>query len=71
MRLIVDSYELPDRQHLVSTILWWQERCWRGIESQADAGDVAMARLRVAGAARRMAYQWVSDHRDALEHAVR
>ncbi|WP_395576904.1 phosphotransferase [Streptomyces sp. BK79] len=73
LRLIVDSYELADRQRLVSTILWWQDRCWRGIESQADAGDVAMARLRDAGAVRhvRAAYRWVSDHRSALERSVR
>ncbi|MCT9114297.1 hypothetical protein N4G69_54380 [Streptomyces mirabilis] len=72
MRLIVDSYELPDPQRLVSTILWWQDRCWRGIETQADAGDLAMARLRDAGAVRQVqsAYQWVSDHRDALERSV-
>lgn len=69
MRLIVDSYELSDRQRLVPTILWWQDRCWRGIESQANAGDVAMARLRDAGVVRQVqaAYQWVSDHRGVLE----
>ncbi|MFJ8545890.1 phosphotransferase [Streptomyces sp. NPDC093586] len=73
MRLIVDAYGLSDRQRLVSTILWWQDRCWRGIESQADAGDVAMARLRDAGVVGhvRAARQWVSDHRDALERSVR
>jgi hypothetical protein len=73
MRLIVDGYELSDRQRLVSTILWWQDRCWRGIETQADAGDVAMARLRDAGAVRQVqaACQWVSDHRAALERSVR
>jgi aminoglycoside phosphotransferase (APT) family kinase protein len=72
MRLIVDSYELSDRQRLVSTILWWQDRCSRGIETQADAGDVAMTRLRDAGAVRQVqsAYQWVSDHRGALERSV-
>ncbi|MGW3646342.1 phosphotransferase family protein [Streptomyces sp. NPDC000878] len=73
MRLIVDSYELSDRRHLVSTILWWQDRCRRGIEAQADAGDVAMTRLRDAGAVRQIqaACQWVSDHRAALERSVR
>ncbi|MFG3296380.1 phosphotransferase [Streptomyces sp. NPDC048179] len=73
MRLIVDSYELPDRQPLVSTIPWWQDRCRRGIEAQADAGDVAMARLRDAGAVRQVqaAHRWVSDHREALECSVR
>ncbi|MEV5884892.1 phosphotransferase [Streptomyces sp. NPDC052020] len=73
MGLIVDSYGLPDRRCLVSTILWWQDRCWRGIESRAEAGDAAMARLRDAGAVRqvRTAYQWVSDNRAALERSVR
>ncbi|MFJ3662649.1 phosphotransferase [Streptomyces sp. NPDC090119] len=73
MRLIVDGYELSDRQRLVSTILWWQDRCRRGIETRADAGDTAMIRLRDAGVVRQVqtAYQWVSDHRDALERSVR
>nr|WP_272927100.1 phosphotransferase [Streptomyces sp. SID8382] len=73
MRLIVDGYGLSDRQRLVSTILWWQDRCWRGIEAQADGGDVAMARLRDAGSVRQVqtAYRWVSDHRAALERSVR
>ncbi|KPI15615.1 aminoglycoside phosphotransferase [Actinobacteria bacterium OK074] len=73
MRLIADGYELPDRQHLVSTILWWQDRCWRGIETQANAGDAAMARLRDTGAVRqiRTAHQWLSDHRAALERSIR
>lgn len=72
MSLVVDGYELPDRQRLVSTILWWQDRCWRGIEAQAEAGDVAMARLRDTGAVRQIqtAYQWVSDHQGALESSV-
>ncbi|MFV2121815.1 phosphotransferase [Streptomyces sp. Act-28] len=73
MRLIVDGYGLSDRRHLVSTILWWQDRCRRGIETQADAGDVAMARLRDAGVARQVqaARQWVLDHRDAWERSLR
>ncbi|WP_240798900.1 phosphotransferase [Streptomyces sp. H23] len=72
MRLIADSYELSDRQRLVSTVLWWQDRCWRGIEAEADAGDVAMVRLRDAGVVRGVqgAYQWVSDHRGVLEGAL-
>ncbi|WP_322987142.1 phosphotransferase [Actinacidiphila guanduensis] len=73
MGLIADSYELTDPQRLVSTVLWWQDRCWRGIEAGADAGDVAMVRLRDAGVVRdvQQAYQWVSDHQDALERALR
>ncbi|MFD5543372.1 phosphotransferase [Streptomyces sp. NPDC127079] len=73
MRLIADGYGLSDRSRLVSTVLWWQDRCRRGIEDGADAGDVAMARLRDAGAVRqvRAAHRWTSDHRDALERAMR
>ncbi|MGW1807136.1 phosphotransferase [Streptomyces sp. NPDC002078] len=72
MRLIVDSYEVSDRHRLVSTDLWWQDRCWRGIEAEADAGDVAMIRLRDAGVVREVqrAYQWVSDHQGALERLL-
>ncbi|MET9384223.1 phosphotransferase [Streptomyces sp. NPDC002928] len=73
MRLIADSYGLLGRRRLVSTILWWQDRCWRGIDTGADAGDIAMARLRDAGVVTEVqrAFQWVSDHRDALEHSLR
>jgi hypothetical protein len=73
VRLIADSYALTDRRHLVSTILWWQDRCRRGIEAEADAGDAAMARLRDAGVVGevRRAYEWVSDHRDGLERSLR
>ncbi|MGW2488642.1 phosphotransferase [Streptomyces sp. NPDC001606] len=72
-RLIADSYGLSDRQDLVATILWWQDRCRRGIEAGADAGDVAMARLREAGAVREVqaARQWVRDHREVLERSLR
>lgn len=73
MRLIADSYGLSDRKRLVSTVLWWQDRCWRGIEAEADAGDVAMAGLRDTGVVGVVqgAYQWVLDHRGVLEHALR
>ncbi|WP_367318576.1 phosphotransferase [Streptomyces sp. HUAS ZL42] len=73
MRLIADGYELSDRQHLVPTVLWWQDRCWRGIEAEADAGDVAMVRLREAGVVREVqaASQWVSDHRGELERSLK
>ncbi|PRX97165.1 phosphotransferase [Allonocardiopsis opalescens] len=73
IRLIADAYGLTDRRALVPTILWWQDRCHRGIDAGADAGDPAMARLRAAGVVTevRSAYQWVTDHRDTLEHALR
>ena len=68
MRLICDAYGLCDRSGLVEAILWWQDRCWRGIEAKAAAGDPAMIRLRDAGAARavRGAFNWVTSHRAEL-----
>jgi hypothetical protein len=72
VRLIADAYELPDRTDLVETILWWQDRCWRGIEAAADAGDPAMTRLRDHGAAAevRAAQQWTAERRRALDQAL-
>ena len=68
IRLLCEAYGLPDRSRLLQTILWWQERCWRGIESKAASGDPAMTRLRDSGAARsvRDAHDWVADHRAEL-----
>jgi hypothetical protein len=73
VRLISDAYGLADRDRLVETILWWQDRCWRGIESAAAAGEPAMIRLRDSGAARavRDACHWVADQRAGLEAALR
>jgi hypothetical protein len=58
-------------QRLVETVLWWQNRCWRGIEAGAAAGDVGMVKLRDSGAVRsvRKAYEWVAQHRDELDEA--
>jgi len=68
MRLICDAYRLSDRSGLLEAILWWQDRCWRGIEAKAAAGDPAMTRLRDSGAARavRGAFNWVTSHRAEL-----
>jgi hypothetical protein len=38
MRLSCDAYGLPDRGSLLETILWWEDRCWRGIEAKAADG---------------------------------
>jgi Phosphotransferase enzyme family len=72
VRLIVDAYGMADRPTLVDTILWWQDRCWPGIEAAADAGEPAMIRLRDLGTSRRVqaAYQWVADNRDVLRRAL-
>ena len=51
VRLVADAYgPVADRSALVETILWWQDRCWRGIDAAADAGEPAMAHMRERGA---------------------
>jgi aminoglycoside phosphotransferase (APT) family kinase protein len=72
VRLIADAYGLIDRTRLVDTILWWQDRCWRGIEAAADAGVPAMARLRELGIADqvRAQHRWTDQHRSVLERSL-
>jgi hypothetical protein len=73
MRLICDAYGLSDRDRLVGTVLWWQDRCWRGILAKAEAGEAAMIRLRDSGAAAsvRREFDWVARHRAELAAALR
>jgi len=72
VRAVADGYGLADRSELVDTILWWQDRCWRGIEAAAEAGMPAMVRLRELGAARevREAYEWTATHRELFDVAL-
>jgi hypothetical protein len=72
LRLLCDSYGLQDRSSLIDTVLWWQDRCWRGIEAEAAAGHPAMRRLRDHGAATavRADHAWVTTHRPHLERAL-
>ncbi|WP_291418649.1 phosphotransferase [Actinophytocola sp.] len=72
LRAMCDAYGLDDRSGLVGTILWWQDRCWRGIETEAAAGHPAMRRLRDSGAARsvREARDWVAANRVDLERRL-
>jgi hypothetical protein len=69
VRLLCDAYGLDDRGEVVDAILWWQDRCWRGIEAGAARGDAAMLRLRDSGAAAqvRRAHDWVVRHRAEIE----
>ncbi|MGO8955859.1 MAG: phosphotransferase [Streptosporangiaceae bacterium] len=64
VRLICDAYGLTDRRAVIGTMLWWQRRCWRGIQAGAAAGEPAMARLHDAGAtpAVRRQQQWTARH---------
>jgi Phosphotransferase enzyme family len=72
LRMMCDAYGLADRSQILDTILWWQDRCWRGIESAADSGDAAMTALRGSGAVRSVhaAYDWVLAHRAEIEAAL-
>jgi hypothetical protein len=45
IRLICDAYGLDERDGLLDTVLWWQDRCRRGIEAGALRGERAMAGL--------------------------
>jgi phosphotransferase family enzyme len=69
IRLICDAYGLTDPHRIIATILWWQERCWRGIDTAADQGEPAMIHLREHGAVDevRTAHHWVTTHRADLE----
>jgi hypothetical protein len=72
LRAICDAYGDFERDRLVGTVLWWQDRCWRGIETAAASGDAAMARLCDLGVPGqiREAYDWVRRHQVDLEAAV-
>lgn len=72
-RLMTDAYGLDDRSQLIETVLWWQDRCWKGIEQKAAAGDPSVAQLVRVDAARhvREAYEMVAAHRTELERRLR
>jgi hypothetical protein len=72
VRLVADAYQLANRTGLVESILWWQDRCWRGIEAAAAAGEPAMVRLRDLGGAAEVkaAYHWTVEHRATLERTL-
>ncbi|MFG1665679.1 phosphotransferase family protein [Streptomyces sp. Y7] len=55
-------------EELVDAILWWQDRCRRGIEAGAERGEPAMVGLRERGALVevRDAYAWTAEHRYEL-----
>ncbi|MFJ5262635.1 phosphotransferase [Streptomyces sp. NPDC088387] len=73
MRLLCDAYGLDDRGELVETVLWWQDRCWRGIETAAEMGHPPCVALRSAGFVDqvRAAWTWVAEHRPVLEAGLR
>ncbi|MGP4096986.1 phosphotransferase [Nonomuraea sp. KM90] len=72
VRVICDAYGLAERGEVVETVLWWQDRCRRGIEADAAAGLPHAVRLRADGvvAQVRAAHDWVTQHRADLERAL-
>src|SRR5207245_171495 len=72
VRLVCDAYGLGDRTELLDTVLWWQDRCWRGIEAEAAAGDPAKRALLERGipATIRTEHAWVVANRVTLESAL-
>jgi hypothetical protein len=66
--VLAGAYGGIAREPLIETILWWQDRCWRGIAEKAAAGEPAMVRLRDLGAVEdvRAAYDWTAAHLSTL-----
>jgi hypothetical protein len=69
--VICDAYRLDGRDEIVDAIMWWQDRCWRGIQAGAAAGHPAMVRLHDDGTVREVqaAFRWAADNRSELEVA--
>ena len=72
LRLVVDAYGLEEREELLPTVLWWQERCWRGIAAGAARGEPAVVALQTAGVVAQVqeARAWTHDHLAVLEAAL-
>jgi hypothetical protein len=72
IRAIADAYGLADRSMLVDTILWWQDRCWRGIGAEASVGVEHAVRLRAPGHVKSIQdqYNWTAGNRAVLDHAI-
>lgn len=68
IRLVCDAYGFDGREELLDTVLWWQDRCWRGIEAGALRGEPAMIGLREQGVVEevRAARAWVAARRHEL-----
>ncbi|MGW5359523.1 phosphotransferase [Actinopolymorpha pittospori] len=75
LALIGETYGLTtrDRGELVETIMWWQDRCWRGIAAEAAAGDPAKQRLLDSGVVEGIqdAFAWVAENRVELEAGLK
>jgi hypothetical protein len=72
VRVLADAYGLADRSALPDTIGWVQDRCWRGIEADADAGIAGAIRMREVGIVQevRDCHQWTLDNLPSLRQAL-
>jgi len=70
--VIAEAYGGLQPSELVTTALWWQDRCWRGIEAAASSGDTAMRRLvqECAPHQIRQAHAWTEAHQHRLTRAA-
>ncbi|TPQ23175.1 phosphotransferase [Streptomyces sporangiiformans] len=68
LRMICDAYGPVERPAVVETVLWWQDRCRRGIEAGAARGEPAMIGLRDLGVVDEVlaAHEWVLAHQKEL-----
>lgn len=62
---ILRAYEWQGTfREVIETIIWWQARCWRGIQDGADSGDPALCALRDRGVVDevRLAEKWTKQN---------
>ncbi|MGQ4481889.1 aminoglycoside phosphotransferase family protein [Streptomyces sp. SAS_276] len=71
--LICEAYGLDDTHRLLDTVLWWQDRCRRGIEAGAERGERGMVALRARGVVDGIgdSRAWVAAHRRELGASLR
>ena len=73
LRVILDAYGWEGaRRDVVESMLWWQDRCWRGIRDGANTGIPGDQLLEEEGvvAGIRSQYDWTKRHLLAASPAV-
>jgi hypothetical protein len=72
IRVIADAYGPFVRSTLIDTILWWQDRCWRGIEAEASVGVEHAVRLRALGHVKGIQdqYRWTAGNRTVFDDVL-
>jgi hypothetical protein len=65
LHVIMDAYAWHgSAAEVVDAMLWWQDRCWRGIVREAEAGDGALLALVKNGVVEsvKSEYAWTKDN---------